>query len=125
MTTAEVLLPDRCPDCDAPLATQADWDGHEDGCMCRRCRALCWRAWLTRCEREPMDWRTRAIKAEATRAAVIEECARVADATATAMGAIGPLGYAGAKEAANNIRALATREAEPLPAAVQEQEKPR
>lgn len=50
----------RCPDCDALIATQADFDAHADGCECDRCCALCWRAWCADvCQREPVDWRSR------------------------------------------------------------------
>lgn len=50
---------ERCLDCDAPLATDAD--AHKDGCECERCASLCWRAWHGRCVREPHDWRAEAL----------------------------------------------------------------
>lgn len=57
---------DRCPDCDATLATQADYDAHPDGCECERCRSLCWRVYESAwCSRPPVDWRERALSAEA------------------------------------------------------------
>lgn len=51
---------DRCPDCDLPLANDADV--HEPaGCECEQCCALCWSAWHGRCIREPHDWRAEAL----------------------------------------------------------------
>lgn len=70
----------RCHSCDRPLATQADYDAHPDGCMCPRCVALCWRAWTTECLGQPVDWRARALKAEAERDAARLAIVRVFDA---------------------------------------------
>lgn len=54
-----------CPDCGAPLATEAD-DGDnagcEPGCECSVCASLCWRAWYgNRCQRYPHDWQAEAM----------------------------------------------------------------
>lgn len=52
----------RCPDCDLPLATQADHDATAEG----EGDDLCWRAWAGDvCCRTPVDWRARALAAEA------------------------------------------------------------
>lgn len=54
--------PARCHDCDLPLATQADYDATPEG----RGAHLCWRDWNSdRCVHPPVDWRSRALKAEA------------------------------------------------------------
>lgn len=64
---------DRCPDCDAPLATAADGAIHDalggdcEGPAHARCLALCWPEGGA-CIREPMDWRARALAAEAREA---------------------------------------------------------
>lgn len=51
----------RCPGCDLPLATQADYDVIPEG----QGDYLCWRAWHADiCVRTPVDWRTRALTAE-------------------------------------------------------------
>ena len=54
--------PKRCADCDAPLATQAQFDSHEDGCECETCSSMCWREWSLdgSCD-NPIDWRARAL----------------------------------------------------------------
>ena len=48
----------RCERCDKPHATNADWY-HPGGCVCATCVTLCWG------ECDPIDWRARALKAEA------------------------------------------------------------
>lgn len=51
----------RCPDCDLPIATQADHDATVEG----EGADLCWRAWAGDvCCRTPVDWRARALTAE-------------------------------------------------------------
>lgn len=55
----------RCDVCDHPLATNADLFGCEGGCRCERCTQLCWRDYNLACSFEPVDWRARALTAEA------------------------------------------------------------
>lgn len=55
----------RCDTCDHPLATDADLDGCDDGCRCNRCVSLCWHNYNSYCSFDPVDWRTRALEAEA------------------------------------------------------------
>lgn len=64
-------MTDRCQACDRPLATQADYATTREG----ERRDLCWRAWNhgMRCDNEPIDWRTRALEAEATLADVSKQ----------------------------------------------------
>lgn len=50
-------MTDRCHRCDRPIATQKDWDTIPEGDG----EHLCWDS--TRCE--PVDWRARALVAEA------------------------------------------------------------
>lgn len=55
------MTPARCPACDRPLATQADYDATGEG----ERTDLCWRAWNNdRCMHPPVDWRARALAAE-------------------------------------------------------------
>lgn len=54
----------RCERCDMPHATANDWRSHEPGCACVRCVAICWGD--ATCD--PVDWRERALKAEAAMA---------------------------------------------------------
>lgn len=54
-------MADRCPDCDAPLATQADYDATAEG----EGADLCWREWNGDvCILPEVDWRARAMAAE-------------------------------------------------------------
>lgn len=73
--------PERCTDCDAPLATQAQFDSHEDGCECETCSSMCWREWSLdgSCD-NPIDWRTRALALTA-KAALADEIAAFWSAT--------------------------------------------
>lgn len=52
----------RCPTCDRPLATP-DLEAHADSCECAACVAHCWSEYGADCK--PVDWRERALKAEA------------------------------------------------------------
>jgi hypothetical protein len=55
---------DRCPDCAHPLATEADYAAEGNGAH------LCWRAWNDdHCAYPPVNWRARALAAEAERVA--------------------------------------------------------
>lgn len=50
--------PARCRDCDAVMATQADYDTVKTG----EGEHLCWRVWCDdRCQRPAVDWRQRAL----------------------------------------------------------------
>lgn len=49
----------RCERCDRPLAVENDHDG---GCTCEQCSAWCWSRFGVPCD--PIDWRSRALKAE-------------------------------------------------------------
>lgn len=56
-----------CERCDHELATPADWY-HADGCA--HCRGLCWRSTTSEygvCSHPEIDWRGRALAAEADR----------------------------------------------------------
>lgn len=57
---------ERCEECDLPLATQQDYDACDHDCpTCEKCAAVCWSSFnLTRCS-HPIDWRSRALAAEA------------------------------------------------------------
>lgn len=72
-------MPDRCPSCDAPLATMADI--RPDDTPRPEDDLLCWRAFHGECQREPVDWRARALAAEselaASRLATVGLCARL------------------------------------------------
>lgn len=58
---------DRCPVCDAVLATDADFDASRTrGLPQARIAELCWSVVFgSRCIRPPVDWRARALAAEA------------------------------------------------------------
>lgn len=70
---------ERCPICDFPLATEADWSravtqGHTADLRVYEGH-LCWRDMMTP-DHHPgpaIDWRARALKAEAALAALAEE----------------------------------------------------
>jgi len=76
--------PPRCPDCDDPLATQEDADRHDakvgecrpvDDCWCEK---LCWREWTDAvCMGEEVNWRSRALAAEAERDAALARAERL------------------------------------------------
>ena len=61
--------PERCPVCDAVLATEADYDAsHTRGLPQTRIAELCWSVVFgSRCISPPVDWRARALAAEAER----------------------------------------------------------
>lgn len=59
----------RCERCDRPLAVENDHDG---GCTCEQCSARCWSSWGVECK--PVDWRSRALKAEAALAVEVAAC---------------------------------------------------
>ncbi len=62
-------MPDRCHTCDRPLASTEDWE-HVKACQDHACThgvGLCWGDYAC----EPVDWRARALKAEAELAAAI------------------------------------------------------
>lgn len=66
----------RCEQCDKQLATEADYNrpGHGDdgdGCECAECCALCWGDPFV-CAQDAVDWRARALAAEARLSARIE-----------------------------------------------------
>lgn len=57
---------ERCPRCDLELATAED-DKHDVECFCARCKAVCWRRFERMgCIGIPIDWRARALVAEAS-----------------------------------------------------------
>ena len=58
-------MSDPCPRCDQPIATQTDHDACPGGCECTRCVSLCWSAFGSACV--AVDWRSRALTAEAER----------------------------------------------------------
>lgn len=59
-------MAERCPDCNAPLATETRAKLHPPGCDCMTCRATCWRAWYgNRCQRPAYDWRAEALRLRA------------------------------------------------------------
>lgn len=64
--------PSRCPTCDRPVATEADWERHEREfadvatphpfeCWCD---AMCWAKFNGACDGIAVDWRARAMEAE-------------------------------------------------------------
>ncbi len=61
-----------CKDCDLPLAYDADLDACPctgDGRGCPTCSRLCWLNFNPACTNVPIDWRARALAAEAALAA--------------------------------------------------------
>lgn len=74
----------RCERCDMPRATAEDWLGHEPGCACERCVAICWDD--ATCE--PVDWRARlqAVRALLSEAFVMSSVPCVIDRTVTLEG---------------------------------------
>lgn len=52
---------ERCVDCDKPIATDTDYAATAAG----EGDALCWKDWHHSCQNEKVDWRARALKAEA------------------------------------------------------------
>jgi hypothetical protein len=54
---------ERCPDCDRPMATRADFENHPENCQ--HCWTLCWREYHDGCVAPRVDWRARALAAEA------------------------------------------------------------
>ena len=71
---------DRCHVCDRPIATAAQWRDHGSGCECAACVAACWDTGTAGCASWPVNWRERALAAEARerdaahreRAAIVE-----------------------------------------------------
>jgi hypothetical protein len=61
--------PERCPNCDRPIATEADWAESEGGGECDHWRSLCWQ----QDDCEPVPWRERALKAEKALATALRE----------------------------------------------------
>ena len=58
------MMANRCERCDREFATDDDYDTHDyGGCKCDRCRSLCWSRFGSECI--PVDWRARALSAEA------------------------------------------------------------
>ena len=51
---------ERCPRCDQVRAVE---NGHPGGCLCESCISMCWRDWGVECN--AIDWRQRALDAEA------------------------------------------------------------
>lgn len=63
-----MIVADRCPDCDLPLATPSDYDVIKQG----EGQHLCWRTWNAHvCIRERVDWRARALAAETDNAELL------------------------------------------------------
>ena len=56
------MTTDRCPTCDKPRAGDVAVS-HAGGCTCPGCLSVCWLDWGVLCE--PVDWRARALAAEA------------------------------------------------------------
>ena len=79
---------DRCPVCDLPRATAEQWCDHASGCECAECAASCWDTGAAMCAALSVNWRERALAAEARerdaahreRAAVVAYIEREADA---------------------------------------------
>lgn len=64
----------RCPICDRPLATDADTEHPTD---CAHCYQLCWGVrTMSHCDGDPVDWRARALTAEARLAELLDEQSR-------------------------------------------------
>lgn len=72
---------DCCPDCDAPLVTSADEDISETASD-EWCAARCWRRYRDdgQCIREPVNWRARALAAEAAAAAAQAHAVKLREA---------------------------------------------
>lgn len=61
---------DRCHNCDRPHAKE---NRHKGGCECPACVSVCWSKWGTTCP--SVDWRERALRAEARLRELGEEVA--------------------------------------------------
>ena len=55
----------RCEVCDRPKAAPELWE-HPAGCACDECSAVCWSHDADGCTGTPVDWRARALSAEAS-----------------------------------------------------------
>lgn len=56
---------ERCTHCDTKLATPEEYKRHHGECVetppCW-CESLCWSSFLSRCQREPHDWRSESLR---------------------------------------------------------------